>query len=416
VSPAARFLAALAQALATAALYHEGHPARERSLDAAFARLLDLQSREPHQVFTFLGGEVVHGAEPLDEMRGWEWSERFVAAGVQRLEFDDRVERGELEEAVDDLQARLTSTGADSPELRQMRRTRVRIGLVGLRGEARTVAIAPPAPAPAMLGFSLADEAAAVRWMHDEVGGAHAVPLAEAEAVVRSLSLAMHGDRHVILPLLTLREFDEYTTTHALNVAVLSMALAERAGHAAQDVRACGVAGLLHDIGKVRIPPDILNKPGKLTLAEREVMNRHPVDGARFLLAGDGRMELAATVAYEHHLMHDGGGYPRLHWPRKCHCASRLAHVCDVYDALRTHRPYRPAWESERILTYIEARAGTEFDPEYAAAFVRMMREWETRTTMVEDAPAESASEAAAPDARWTRPADTASPTIGPGA
>ena len=389
MSPAARFLAALTQALATAALYGDGHPARERSLDAAFALLDDLQSTRPHQVFTFLGGEVVHGAEPLDEMRGWEWSERFVAAGVQRLEFDDRVERAELEELVDDLLSRFGATAPpDSPEMRQMRRGRVRIGTVGLRGETKPSIVETIPAVP--LGFSLADEAAAVRWMHDEAGDSHAVPLAEAEAVVRSLSLAMHGDRQVILPLLTLREFDEYTTTHSLNVAVLSMALAEYAGHAAADVRACGVAGLLHDIGKVRIPADILNKPGKLTPAEREVMNRHPVDGARFLLATDGRMDLAATVAYEHHRMHDGGGYPHLHWPRECHCASRMAHVCDVYDALRTHRPYRPAWESERILSYIEQRAGTEFDPEYAATFVRMMREWETRTATLEDAAAEA--------------------------
>jgi putative nucleotidyltransferase with HDIG domain len=186
--------------------------------------------------------------------------------------------------------------------------------------------------------------------------------------------------------------FDEYTTTHSLNVAVLSMALAEYAGHPAADVRACGMAGLLHDIGKVRIPLDLLTKPGRLTPAEREVINRHPVEGARILLGGQGRMELAATVAYEHHLMHDGGGYPLLHYPRTCHCASRMAHVCDVYDALRTHRPYRAAWESDRILAYIEQRAGTEFDPEYATTFVRMMREWETRASTLADAAGDDGS------------------------
>ncbi|MDB4949144.1 MAG: hypothetical protein JWM27_1793 [Gemmatimonadetes bacterium] len=391
MSPAARFLTALAQAIAAAALYREGHPARERALDAAFTVLDELQAASPRQAFTFLGGEVVHGTEPLDELRGWEWSERLVAAGVQRLEFDERVERAELEEVLEDLLARLVSSApADSPETRQMRRTRVRIGTVGLRGE--PAASTAPVSTAAPLGFSMADEVAAVRWMHDEVGCARSLPLAEAEAVVRSLTLAMHGDRQVIVPLLTLREFDEYTTTHSLNVAVLSMALAEYAGHPAADVRACGMAGLLHDIGKVRIPLDLLNKPGKLTQAEREVINRHPVEGARILLKGEGRMELAATVAYEHHLMHDGGGYPSLHYPRACHCASRMAHVCDVYDALRTHRPYRSAWESDRILAYIEQRAGTEFDPEYATTFVRMMREWETRAATLAEAAGEPGS------------------------
>ena len=108
-----------------------------------------------------------------------------------------------------------------------------------------------------------------------------AVPLVEAEAVVRSLAIAMHGGRQVMLPLLQLKEFDQYTTTHSLNVAVLSMALAEFLGLSATDVRTFGIAGLLHDIGKTKIPLEVLTKPGKLTAEERALMNEHPAAGAR---------------------------------------------------------------------------------------------------------------------------------------
>ena len=72
--------------------------------------------------------------------------------------------------------------------------------------------------------------------------------------------------------------------------------------------------------------------------------------------------------------MINGHGYPACHYRRDCHKASKLVHVCDVYDALRTRRPYRDAWEAERVLTYLEERAGTEFEPEAATAFVKMMR------------------------------------------
>ena len=154
-------------------------------------------------------------------------------------------------------------------------------------------------------------------------------------------------------------------------------------GIAAREVRTCGVAGLLHDLGKVRVPIDILNKPGKLTDEEREVMQRHPADGARIILTSDRELDLAATVAYEHHIMIDGGGYPRCHFHRACHAASLLVHVCDVYDALRTHRPYRGAWESARVLAYIEERAGSEFEPEVARKFVEMMKELEGRVQRV---------------------------------
>ena len=115
------------------------------------------------------------------------------------------------------------------------------------------------------MAFNLDVEIDTARWVQQEVCDRHAIPLLEVEATVRSLSVAMHSHPHVILPLVQLREFNQYTTTHSLNVSVLAMGLAERLGLAAGEVRAYGVAGLLHDIGKTRIPLDILNKPGRLT-------------------------------------------------------------------------------------------------------------------------------------------------------
>lgn len=106
-------------------------------------------------------------------------------------------------------------------------------------------------------------------------------------------------------------------------------------------------------------------------------MNSHPAEGAKMILASEPELDLAAVVAYEHHIMINGGGYPRFTYERSCHQASRLVHVCDVYDALRTDRPYRDAWASEKILAYIEERSGVEFDGEIAHAFTRMVREWE---------------------------------------
>ncbi|HEV7587422.1 MAG TPA: HD domain-containing phosphohydrolase [Longimicrobium sp.] len=405
MSDAALFLTAFAQAVATMVLYEDGHPARGRALDAAYRPLADLQARSPRQTFTFLDGEVVHGSEVVRELGGWEWSARLVAAGVQRLEFDEAATLEELEELLDDVLARLTvSAVGNSPETRQLRRTRIRIGAVGVRGETE----APDTPV-ASLDYSLAEEVDAVRWMHEEVQMRRDLPLAEAEAVVRALAVAMHGDQRLILPLLRLRDHDQYTTTHSMNVSVMSMAMAEFMGYAPSDVRAFGVAGLLHDLGKVFIPADILNKPGKLTPQEREVINRHPTDGARLLLDSGERLEMAAVVAYEHHRMHDGGGYPSLHYCRGCHSASRIAHVCDVYDALRTHRPYRAAWTSAAVVEYIGERAGSEFDPDVARAFVRMMQQWEPRFAELDDVRASvrlSASEGDPALAEAPEPAD----------
>jgi putative two-component system response regulator len=119
-------------------------------------------------------------------------------------------------------------------------------------------------------------------------------------------------------------------------------------------------------------------------------MQSHPVDGARIILEQDMQLDLAAFVAYEHHIMLNGGGYPTLRYPRDSHYASKVVHVCDVYDALCTHRPYREAWASERALGYLAERVGTEFDPELVEAFTRMIGESEQRRSPLEEKSANS--------------------------
>jgi putative nucleotidyltransferase with HDIG domain len=384
MSEPVRFLSSLAQALSTMALYQEGHPAREKALDNAYEQLVALQRHDPTARFSFLGAEVIYGDRSLRELREWDWGSRLAAAGIQRIELLPGVSRAEYETFLGDVMARLTLSTVDTSEVRQTRTSNIRYGTVGVRGTVGSTAPDEALPT-ATIKYTLGEEAAAVRWLHGEVEHRGELPLVEAEAVVRSLSVAMHGESQVVIPLLELKEFDQYTTTHSMNVSVLAMALAEFMELGKRDVRSYGVAGLLHDLGKVRIPRDILVKPGRLTPDERAIMNRHPADGARIIFASDKQLDLAAVVAYEHHIMLNGGGYPALHYGRECHRASRLVHVCDVYDALRTRRPYRDAWESERALSYIESRAGTEFDPDVAAAFCSMMRRLDRRLVIVDE-------------------------------
>src|SRR2546423_1554532 len=373
-----RFLVSFGQAVSTMALYNEGHPARERAVDRSYRCLRDLQQHDPHPRFSFLGEETIYQDTSLRELGDWEWGTRLAQAGVQRMGLDANVTRQQYEEVLEEMMARITLSFIDSAEARPNRPPGIKVGSLGIRGETRELQDSLDAPVPvATISYSLGEEAASIQSMHREVLERGKLPLAEAEAVVRSLSMAMHGDQEMILPLLQLREFDEYTTTHSLNVSVLVMALAESLELAPQDVRAFGIAGLLHDLGKVSIPQEILNKPGKLTDQERLVMQNHPVEGAKLIIESGRKLDLAAAVAHEHHIMINGHGYPTRHYHRECHKASNLVHVCDVYDALRTRRPYRDSWESERVLGYIEERAGTEFEPSIATAFVQMMRKVE---------------------------------------
>jgi putative nucleotidyltransferase with HDIG domain len=373
------FLHAFAHVLGLATLYPEGHPSRERAIDTAYEALDGLPVPS---AITLLDDEVVFGRERLRGLRSWDWGPRLVNAGIQRIELERRVSRDEFEGFLQEVLLRLSPGAADTSEARQMRSLGIRFGSVDVDvvDDATTWA-----EAAATLDLVLGEEAETFRWLLTEVPSKGSVPLLEAEAVVRSLSVAMCADSPMVLPLLKLKEFDQYTTTHSLNVSVLSMALAETLGFRSQDVRAIGVAGLLHDIGKVRIPIEILTKPGKLSDEERNIMNRHPVDGAQYLMQSHDDLSLAATVAYEHHILLNGGGYPKLHYARDCANASKLVHVCDVFDALGTTRPYRDAWAMDDVFAYLEARRGTEFDADLVAAFIRTMKQGRAQIRVLTD-------------------------------
>ncbi len=372
------FLNSLAQALSALSLYPDGHSHRERALDRIFESLVDLLSDDPNPTFSFLGDELIYNDRPLRELRDWGWSKKLSDVGVQRLLLNRETTREELEGFLEEVLARVTLQSIDTAEARQMRRSSIRYGAIGIREDHEHD---DKAIVTASLSFSLQEEADTIDWIHEELQSGRALPLQEAEAVVRALTVAMHGDQQMIIPLLNLRNFDEYTTTHSLNVCVLAMALAEWMGLGGRDIRAFGVAGLMHDLGKTTIPIEILNKAGALTHAEREIMKRHPVEGAKIIISTEPDLALAAVVAYEHHIMLNGGGYPTFAFARDCHRGSKFVHVCDVYDALRTTRPYRGAWESDKVLAYMEERSGLEFEGEVAHAFTQMMREWEPQMT-----------------------------------
>ncbi|MCZ6756000.1 MAG: HD domain-containing protein [Gemmatimonadetes bacterium] len=383
MSDPVQFLMSLGHVLAAMSLYHKGHPARERAVDESYEELRALVDGEGVRQFTFVDREVVFHRQVLRDLKEWEWGTRLADVGIERVEIEESVTRDGYEEFLRDAFHRFKGESLDTTEARYLRHTGIRYGpiLIGTEDDDQEELLGTRAT----IAYSLQDDIETVEWMHRQVQDDAELPLLEAEMVVRSLSTAMHGQDEIILPLLQLKAFDQYTTTHSTNVAVLAMALAEYIGLQGRDVRVMGVSGLLHDLGKVRIPKEILVKPGAFTDEERLVMQRHPGEGARIILGRDVRLEVPAIVAYEHHIMLNGGGYPAMHYARPTHIASRLVHVCDVYDALCTKRPYRDAWPSKKALALIEENTGDDFDPRFAVPFVNLMRQQEIQRVRFAD-------------------------------
>jgi HD-GYP domain-containing protein (c-di-GMP phosphodiesterase class II) len=196
----------------------------------------------------------------------------------------------------------------------------------------------------------------------------------QAKRVVQNIVELMQTDVPTVLGLTTLRCYKKYTAHHAVNVALLSLAIAHRAGLPKEALADLGLAALLHDTGKASLPPELLNKPEEFSEEERQRMRNHPTDGLITLvwLRGiDNVSSQIAAAALEHHMYPDGSGYPVLRNPAKLSLTSRIIMIADHYDAMVSSRVYgRTAQLPEKVLLSMLEQSGRLFDPVLLKLFV----------------------------------------------
>ncbi len=191
--------------------------------------------------------------------------------------------------------------------------------------------------------------------------------------LVADISASVMLNPGVFVSLSRLKNKDDYTYLHSVTVCALMVALGRQLGLDDALLRDAGMAGLLHDLGKAMIPLEILNKPGKLTDAEYALVKKHPRDGYNLLTGNTGSGAMAARdVSLHHHEKFDSTGYPERLEGNAISLLSRMAAVCDVYDAITSNRPYKSGWEPSESLRRMAAWAKEgHFDPRVFQAFVK---------------------------------------------
>ena len=194
-----------------------------------------------------------------------------------------------------------------------------------------------------------------------------------ARKIIDSLANIVNQDRTSLMALTALKKYDNYTFTHMVNVAALSMAQARALNLEGPLLREFGFAALMHDIGKVNTPLEVLNKPGKLTADEFKLMKQHVVDGAHILRRTPEMPALAPIVAFEHHLKQDLSGYPENIGHRKLNLCTMIVSIADVFDALRSNRPYREGLATARIRSIMNEKDSPAFNQVLLRRFVNMM-------------------------------------------
>jgi putative nucleotidyltransferase with HDIG domain len=354
----------LAAALRAAQLYAAGHPLVARSVSALAETMTLTLGNMPSVTIGIVGDDLVVGDYPIPraaETMG-ELMRRLKQAGIERIVLQRGVDAGEIERLVASVAS--GETGKDGT---LSRLPHVRVGRIEVEEKIDGVGD--------MATFKrLYADASNVAGVLVESATVEGKPDADAaRTLVDSLAQAVAQTRTALLALTALKNYDNYTFTHMVNVSILTMGQARGLGIEGGLLREFGLAALMHDIGKVKTPNDVLNKPGKLTDQEFEILKRHTVDGAEILKNTPEIPPLGPIVAFEHHLRSDGTGYPAGTMRPQLNLATTLCGIADVYDAMRSQRVYQEAHPTDRILAVLQRNDGKQFDQRLVKRFVQLV-------------------------------------------
>jgi putative nucleotidyltransferase with HDIG domain len=356
-----------AASLRSAQLYSPGHPIIGRNLESLSSAFQLLHTLQPSVVIGLVGEEVIVDDMPMAKADTLgPLVRRLQQSGVERITVDRGVTAEEIAtflDAVTTIDARDGEVAEAFPAMGHIRVGRVTVEQ-RVEGNLNDMATIKRL-------YSDAVTVAGDVW--DSAQSEGRPDPAVARTMIDGLAQAVAQNRTALLALTTLKNYDNYTFTHMVNVSILTMGQARGLGMDGALLREFGLAALMHDIGKVRTPIEILNKPDKLTDAEFAIMKRHTVDGAEILRMTPEVPALAPVVAFEHHLRIDGSGYPDGVSRSSLNIGTMLCSIADVYDAMRSQRRYQQSFPTDRILAVLKRNDGTQFDQHLVRRFVQLI-------------------------------------------
>jgi HD-GYP domain-containing protein (c-di-GMP phosphodiesterase class II) len=286
--------------------------------------------------------------------------------------------------AIEDLQKEITARGIAGIELEEQRQLQIRrgpgtatntgSGTAETKSPDGTESVDPKAQRKLNAKNGYTKVAGSVGTMTQSAREGAAVSFKQAKRAIQNIIDLMVDDEATVLGLTTLRCHDQYTHNHSVNVSLLSMALANRAGYPKVELADLGLAALFHDMGKSTIPMEVLNKPGEFTDDDWVAMRNHPTEGVLSLSKMRGITNLPARMAaasFEHHMNLDFSGYPKLTVPWTLSLTGRILTIADCYDAMTSSRVYRrEPMSPSKVLNMMLSKSGKAFDAVLLKLFV----------------------------------------------
>ncbi|RPI57385.1 MAG: HD domain-containing protein [Acidobacteria bacterium] len=352
-------------------LYAPSHPIVLRNIEGLVEALRALHKHDATVVIGIVGEELIVGDLPMSKASATmgELIRRLSSLGIERVTIARPVTLEELKSfAAKFGQLEKTLSGDALKEAAaQLDTPNIHVGRVALEDTE------PQATDSATIRKMYSEAVSVASLVWESARSDSGPDPSAAQSMIDGLAQAVVQNRSALMALTALKEYDNYTFTHMVNVSILTMAQARGLGVDGPMLREFGLAALMHDIGKVKTPSEILNKPDKLTDEEFTIMKRHVVDGAEILRGTPEIPALAPVVAFEHHLRIDGTGYPHGVSRPDLNLATMLCGIADVYDAMRSQRKYQQAFPSERILAVLQRNDGKQFDQHLIRRFVQLL-------------------------------------------
>ena len=360
-------------AVANTRLYRADHPQVVRYLERAHEQLQQVLGIQPEITFLVVDDELVadHQALTAKSPSVDQFVHLLKQAAIERLTFTAQIVFNELAQLVGDIASSDQKVVRSTPGIKL---GKIRLQ-TGAGGDGRETNASPEIrerlQALAALRQQSLDE---VKDLFHQIRISREISPLGLDEMVQGFLRGMLSNVNPLQMLASLKSADDYTFTHAINVCILTVSQAESLGIKGAKLHDIGIAASMHDAGKMFVPEEILNKPDKLSHEEWHHMREHSAQGAQYLLRLEGIPKLAFLAALEHHIRYDGTGYPDLGRGWRPNIVSQMIAVADMFDAMRSRRPYKEPKPDTVIIKILREESGTSYNPRLVQNFLKMIK------------------------------------------
>jgi len=366
-------LARLSGSRRSVTFYPRGHVVVKDNLEALYKAISEYHREGFDVPLVFFDDEVMLGEQLLaaESVIFDQLIRDMQASGQTSVDFAQGMTPDELERAMQVLamdHAQLEAAGGLEAVVAAAQIPNVKIGTVAF---ARDHDFASEITMESQESYTKALDA--VRAFGDKIERGKTPSVQEARQAVSSVVDNVLENKGAMLELSGLKDYDEYTFFHSVNVTILSIALGSLVSSNRRFLNSLGVGALMHDVGKMTVELEVLTKPGSLTAEEWAMMRMHPVYGAEVAAGMRGLDRSSIVVILEHHMRYDLDGYPERKPRRPQHLTSRIVAIADAYDAMTSKRTYAVAHRQDEAVEVLAKNAGTAFDPVLVRMFTQML-------------------------------------------